>query len=403
VSSTYPFDFPVNITQQGLQPQSPTALQTQLLAAVAATNPGYTANLPGTLIEDVSSTDVAAMSIIDQAKVELVNCLTPYGANQFLLTQLGNIYGLQLGSVTNTSVVVVFSGSVGFVVNQGFLVSDGTNTYAVATGGAIGSGGTISLTAISVSTGSFSVGANTVTQLKTSVPLVVGLTVNNPSTGTPGSTGETYYSFRARLLQAGLAASVGTARYIKTLLTQVSGVGANDVSVQQSGSGIRIIATGGDVYAIAYAIFCSVADIGVLLGSAINSGRNVTVSLFDYPNTYNVLYVNTQVQTVTMSIVWNTTQSNFTGGGAFAGLVQGPIAAYINQLAPGQVINVLEMNELFQEAVAGVLDPALLTRLVFSVSINSVYTPPATGTFAVSGDPESNFNCVASGITVTQG
>src|SRR6185437_7072624 len=89
VSSPNPFDFPVVLTSQGLQPQSPAVLQQELLADVGATRPGYTANLPGILIEDVSSTVVAAIQLCDQAKVETVNSLTPNGANQFLLGQLG--------------------------------------------------------------------------------------------------------------------------------------------------------------------------------------------------------------------------------------------------------------------------------------------------------------------------
>ena len=56
------FNFPITITTAGLQPQSPASLLAQLLAAVAATNPGYTGDLPASFIEDISSTDVGANS-----------------------------------------------------------------------------------------------------------------------------------------------------------------------------------------------------------------------------------------------------------------------------------------------------------------------------------------------------
>jgi hypothetical protein len=72
----------------GMVPAVPAEVHAQLLANVAATNPGYTANLPGTLIEDISSTDVAAILLCNSALVELVNSVTPYGANQFILNQL---------------------------------------------------------------------------------------------------------------------------------------------------------------------------------------------------------------------------------------------------------------------------------------------------------------------------
>lgn len=401
---TFQYDFPVVITPAGLQPQAPASLLTQLLAGVSSTNPGYTV-LPGGLIEDISSTDVGALVLIDQAKVDAVNSLTPFGANEFTLQQLGNIYGVLINQVTNTSVVVVFSGTPGYVIPNGFLVSDGTYVYQVQTGGIIASGGASSgLTAIATTSGTWTPAASSVTQLQSSVPVGISLTVTNASAGTPGQGQESYYSFRTRVLQAGLAASVGTARYIKTLLGQVTGVTANAVSVQQNGSGgIRVIASGGDTYQIAYAIFMSIADPSELVGSAIDNSRNITVSIYDYPNTYSILYVNTQTQTITMAITWNTTLTSFTGGAAFASLVQQPLADYINGLSPGQVINVFEMNAIFQSAVAGVLDPSLLTRLVFTVSINGTPTSPGSGTEAITGDPESNFICALTGITVTQG
>ena len=117
---------PTVITAAGLQPQSPATLRANLVAAVAAQNPGYTADLPGSLIEDIASTDVGALVVCDQARVDLVNSLSPYAANAQLLIQLGNISGVQQGTTSNTSVYVVFSGTVGFVVSPGFTVSDGT-------------------------------------------------------------------------------------------------------------------------------------------------------------------------------------------------------------------------------------------------------------------------------------
>lgn len=412
MSTPNPFSFPIVMTAAGLQPQPPSSLLTQLLAAVAATNPGYTANLPSSMVDDISSTDVAAISLIDQAKVELVNSLSPNAANAFLLGQLGQIYINQTmpGLPTSTSVPVIFSGTVGWVIPNGFLVGDGTNTYQVQTGGVIASGGstTSALTAICISsTDSFAVPANTVTTLLTSVPSTISLSVNNPNEGTPGDpSGESYSSFRARVLTAGLASSVGTGRYIKTLLGIVPNIAQNSIAVQQvSGGGIRVMASGGDQYDIANAIYMSIADPSELVGSAINSGRNVAVSLIDYPDDYTIPYVNTPTQTVTMAITWNTSLSSFTGGGAFAGLVQPPLVAYINSLAPGQQINVMEMNAIFQNAIANTLNPALLNRLVFSVSINSVVTNPGTGTYGISGDPESNFFTAVdgTGITVVQG
>ncbi len=260
---------PTVITTQGLQPQSPASLLAQLIAMVAAEVPGYTANLPASLIEDVSSTEVAGIALCDSARVELVNSLTPYGANEFILNQLGQIYGIQRNAPNNTSAFVVFSGPVGFVIAKGFTVSDGTYQYVVQTGGIIGaSGDTAALYCIATLAGTWAVPMNTITQLVTSVPTPYVVTVTNPSAGIPGVGTESEESYRAHVLMAGLAASQGMASYLKTLVKNVTGVLPNLVSVlQQPGGGWEVIVGGGDPYEVAYAIYTALFDISTLVGS----------------------------------------------------------------------------------------------------------------------------------------
>ena len=104
--------FPIVITSAGPQPTPPAAIRAALVASVAATNPGFTSNLPASLIEDVSSTEVAGLSEMDQARVDAINSVSPYAANLFTLYQLGQIYigqGAAPGVPTNTSVNTVFT------------------------------------------------------------------------------------------------------------------------------------------------------------------------------------------------------------------------------------------------------------------------------------------------------
>ena len=262
---------PIVLGPAGMIPADPATVQQTLLTSVGETNPDYTANLPGIMIEDISSTNVAAILECDSALVELVNSITPFGANLFLLNQLAQIYGVQQGETSNTSVYCVFTGTVGFIVPQGFVVSDGTYQYTVQDGGIIGSGGiTIPLYCLATVGGSWPVAANTVTALATSVPSTITLSVNNPAAGTPSAGGITTDQLRAQVLQAGLAASMGMARYLKTLLGNVSGVQQRLISVLQSGSSWLILVGGGDPYQVAYAIYQSIFDLRTLGSSQIN-------------------------------------------------------------------------------------------------------------------------------------
>lgn len=470
------------VTKDGLQPQSPASIRAALIAAVAAVRPGYTANLPGSLIEDISSTDVAAIALCDQARVEAVNSLTPYGANAFLLSQLGQIYigpGSAPAVPTNTSVSVVFTGPPGFVIAVGFTVTDGTYQYVVQDGGVIGADGTSDpLFCLATIPGSWAIPTNTVNALVTSVPSGVDLTCNNPLAGVPGADAETEESYRVRVLRAGQAIAQGMATMLKTLVGEVVGVQQRLVSViQQVGGGWTIIVGGGDPYKVAYAIFTALFDVSTIEGSTLrvtnitqanpgvvttdlNHGyetgqtgvvitgvvgmtpingvalppitvidektfsvgistlpypayvsggvvtpnlRNVSVNINDYPDVYSIPFVNPPQQTVAIALTWNTSADNFVSSAAVAQLGNPALVDYVNAIPVGAPMNLYEMQTVFQEAIASVLAPALLTRMVFQVSINGIGVDPSPGTGVIAGDPESYFLTSAAEVVITQG
>lgn len=469
---------PVVIGPAGLQPTAPAVLNAQLIAAATALSPGLTANLPGSLIEDISSTATGALVIMEQARVDLINSVTPLGANAFLLNQLGQIYGVPLGVDTNTSVFVVFSGPAGYIVPPGFVVSDGTYQYVLQDGGAITASGTTQpLSALATQSGSFAVAANTVNQLITSVPSTIALAVTNPLAGTPGVGGQSEEDYRAQVLQAGLVAAQGMTMTLKTLLNNVPGVQPRLVSVrQQTGGGWEVICGGsGDPYLIANAIFAALFDISILTGSimlisgvtnanpavvttalnhgfasgqtitiagatgmtglnntpfvitvlsqttfsiavnTINSGtytgngvispnfRNVSTNIYDYPDIYTVPFVIPPQQAVSMTVTWNTSSTGFISPAAVAGAAQPALANYVNTLPVGQPMNLFELQAAFQASVTSLIPLALLTRMVFAVSINGIGVLPEAGTGIIAGDPESFFLTTAASIVVTQG
>jgi hypothetical protein len=129
-----PIAIPLIMTSAGPQPTPPATLRAAVQQAVAAVQPGYTADLPGTLIEDLLSTEMGALVTADQARVDSVQSVSPYGAAPSGLAELGATLGLQQGLPTNTSVYEVFSGPVGYVIPAGFIISDGTYQYQIQQG-----------------------------------------------------------------------------------------------------------------------------------------------------------------------------------------------------------------------------------------------------------------------------
>jgi hypothetical protein len=464
-----------DVNSSGLQPISPTVLQQELIALVSATNPGYTANLPGSLIEDISSTDVGALSLIDSARVELFNSITPYSANSFLLNQLGQIYGVQQGVGSNTSVYVIFSGTPGFVISRGFVVSDGTHQYTVQDGGIVETDGqSVSLYCLATNAGSWAVPVGTVTQIITSIPSGVSLTVTNPTTGLPGATAQPLEDYQSQVIQAGLAVASGMPTFLKTQLANVSGVQRRLIAVRIAATNLwQIIVGGGDPYAVGNAIFTGLFDISSIVGSVLeataitnatngvvttnlthgystgqviviagsnpsafngtytitvltpntfqlnanttSSGsyiggavitpnvRNVTVSINDYPDSYNITFVNPLQQTVSVNLLWNTTSTNYVSPIAVAQLGNPAIVNYINSIYVGQPINIFELQNVFQNAIVTIIPPQLLSRMVFTIYINGDEVSPEAGTGLIYGDPESYFETNTASVVINQG
>lgn len=265
-------DLPTVITSAGLAVTPPATLRSNTVTYAQSVSPDITTDLPGTLIEDLASTTTGALVQIDQARVDAVNSITPYGCNDELLDDMGYIYGIDRGGASNTTAFVEFTGTPGFVINAGFTVTDGTYQYVVQTAVTLATDGTSgNVYVVATVAGAWAVSAGSITQIVTSVPTGYTLTVTNAATGTPGdSSGESDTSYRYRVIQSGAATCQSTSRFIKSSVGGVAGVSSRLISVY-SGNGLyRVMVGGGDPYQVAGAIYTSIADLPLLTGSVNN-------------------------------------------------------------------------------------------------------------------------------------
>lgn len=392
------------ITSAGAIPTSLSDLKAALVAKATALSPGLTTNLPGSLIEDLSSTAVGALAVQDQAAVDLINSVSPLTANEFILDQLGEVYGVEQGIGSNTSVFVVFSGTPGFVVNAGTIVSDGTHQYVTQEGAIISeSGQSAQVFCIAVDSGSWAVPANTVTSVVTSIPTSFDVTCTNTATGVPAESAQTLPQYQAQVIQAGLAVGTGISTLVKTALEQVGGVQTRLISFRQTGGGWQVIVGGGDPYQVANAIFQSMFNILDLVGAA-TLGTTETIAINDFPDTYEITFVVPNQQAVELIVTWNTeATANFVSPAVVVSLVNPALVAYVNSIYVGQPMSELSLQDAFITAVAGSIPENAISKLQFVVKIDgSVVAPPAGGTL-IFGDLESYFFAVSTGIAINQG
>lgn len=391
------------VTPQGAQQTAPLTLWQRFIALVAEINPGYSV-LPAGLIEDLASTATYAIALMDSAACETINSLTPLGANPYVLTELGAQFGIPRGGPTRTSAYVRFSSpSIGYRIPIGFVVSDGTYTYTVQDGAVIGAGGTTGLVyCLATREGSWPVPANSIDVLASSIPNGYTLTVTNPQAGTPGGGEQTEAEYAALVLSAQQLNAQGTQAKAKTMLTNVPNVQPRLVSIVPFGNLWKIICGGGDPYAIAEAIYSSGIDISTLTGST--GDRTITVSIFDAPDTYQIPFVNPPAQVVSLQLSWATISPNFISESAFAQYGIPAVVNYINSIAVGQPINLIALNNVLTKAVVHLFnnDPALLSELSWTVSIDGQAAPPAGNSSLVYGDPESSMNATSANVIFTE-
>ncbi|MFW0766684.1 baseplate J/gp47 family protein [Trabulsiella odontotermitis] len=401
-------DIPIIMTQAGAQPTPPKTLLANLISSVSQKVPDYTANLPAGLITDLASTSVGALALIDQMRVDLINSCSPYGANIPLLTELGNIYGVPVGTGTNTSVDVTFTGLPGFAIPKGFVISDGNNQYAVVNDVMIPeSGQTDPVYCLAISEGSWAVPAGSVNQIITSVPASQPVTCTNQTAGLPGTLDPTYSTYRSRVMQAGMRGVQGTPDCLRDELQDVTGVQANLISYRQASLGEWVVTVGGgDPFQVAYAIYKAIPDISVLTNAVTNpSGAAVdarSVEITVYPDTYQIPYVVPTSQNVLILITWGTASTGFVDPDGMAKASQQSIADYVNSIAVGQPINTYIIQEIFLTAVADLVPQSLLSLIDVQVGINGTIVTPDTDSSLVYGDTYGYFSTSASQIQVQQ-
>ncbi|CAD6037441.1 baseplate J/gp47 family protein [Escherichia coli] len=399
-------DLPIIMNQAGAQPTPPKTLLATLTEKVSQKVPGYTANLPPGLINDLASTATGALALIDQARVDLINSVSPYGANIPLLMQLGSMYGTPKGEATNTSVYVVFSGLPGFSIPRGFTVSDGNNQYAVVRDAIIpASGQSAPVYCLAVNEGSWAVPEGSVTQIITSVPSSMGLSVTNPDAGLPGSEVQSNSEYRAQVMDAGMFAVQGTPPALKTALNLVEGVQGRLVSYRQISAGKwAVVVGGGDSYDVANAIFRSVPDVSRLTGDVVDSGNrepekeNITVR--DFPDTYDIPFVRPYSQVVGVVLSWNTTGGSYVDPTGVSVLAVPEIVAYINSIATGMPVNVYHLQTVFQKAVVSILSEEQLSLIRVCIAVDGVMVSPEDNSGLIYGGRYGYFTTDESHVVV---
>lgn len=468
------------LLNSGVEPTDPSTLRDQLVTHAAKLSPGVTTDLPGTLIEDMASTAVGALLQIDQAKVDLINAISPLNVTSSMLDQFGEIYGVKRGVGANPSAYVTFTGTPGLFLGAGFQVSDGTYLYETQENVTLPETGRLTnIYVLAISAGEYSIPAGTITQVVSGLSASVTLSVINPQPGTIGAQEESDASYRARIIQAGQSTTQGTPNFIKSCLQKVPNIIERSLSVSINRDvdgipqGYAVTADGGDPQQIAGAIYESCFDLLSLQGSTntvssatqsnpctisttlthgLTNGQNVTISgaqgmnaingsftatvldayrftipldtstaplysggglletnprnltatLLDGTDRYDIPFIRPLQQKVRLIVHWQTSSVNIIDNDAATRLCAPNLADYINSLSVNEPINIMQLSTAFEAALLKIIPGNLITELSFELYLNDILTLPSPKGTTIAGDPQSYFTITPADISLVR-
>lgn len=354
-------------------------------------SPGVAVDMPAELVSAMVQTTAYGIKQAADYYALAVNTFSPYGLNEFMLLAQGAQMGFVLNEFNRTSVVVKFLGVNGVNIPQGTLVSDGTYQYQTAYAGIV-SGGFVEILCYATTDGSWAVPAGSVIYIISSFDVSYGLTCTNLLDGTPSSGSETIPQYRVRVLTGLQVNAIATVPYLKSLLWGL-GIPQRLVSIDSNITHVYVDESANE-FNVANAIWQSGVNIDVLAGTT-------TVTIQDYPDSYDINYTKASEVTAAISVVWKSPLTNISST-AMESAIKTAVAPYVNSLAIGYGFNSQAATLIILEAVASIVDKQFVTSLAFTVSYDGTPITPTDSLYELA-NPNEYLSISESAITVTRG
>jgi hypothetical protein len=348
------------LTSAGLTTTPLDDLYNNFLAAVEVARPDVSVRLPSELLEGFCASATFGINQAENTLAYAVNAITPLGANELALKAQAYQMGIEKNTTTRTAVWVTFTGTAGYVLNQGFVVSDGTYQYMTSAAAIINSSGIAVVYCVATNDGAWSIQIGTVTTLISSKPIAVTLSCTNTETGIPSLAEESLAELRGRVILAMKITANGTIPYLKTLL-ELIGIEPRLISVSSGGTAVYVGGGIVDNYDVAFAVFKSGLNHALLTGTT-------TKTINNYPNNYDVKFTIATPLASSLTLQYTTSGHDYISESAIAAAAKTAITDYINSLAIGYGLNLLRIKEVFLQSTASIIDSQFINAIDISAT-----------------------------------
>lgn len=376
----------MQIGNTGVIKDSPTVIRERLLNKAIEEVEGFT-NLPSGIQNNLIDESVIIENEIQDMLSNVMNSISPSYANDFIVRELGEAFGLKIKDQALPNTTITFYGLAGVIIPEGLEVgnADGSKKFITTKSDIINTTGQVSIYCEGADYYYTPTPANTLNILLNQVLNVTSCTNLNDAVETTPA--ETISEFRSRFQTRALANRSGTVATLDNALREIEGTvdrlctykASQIVEKGVSKAILEIIVGGGDDYSVALAIFNSILYPDILVsnpsGDETNRTINVNVAFnsVDFPITYTRPKINQL--SINISI---TVQSGFINipSEAFTLLLRPYYENYINNLKIGYAPTGYSFDDLIYQCFRdNSYSRDIITGINYTLTING---EPAT-------------------------
>lgn len=339
-------------------------------------------NLPSGIQNNLLQESVLLELEIQDMLSNVMNSISPNYANDFILKELGEAFGLKMKDKARPNTVITFYGLAGVIIPEGTEISnkDKSKKFITVKSGIINITGETSIYCEGADYYDTSAPANTLNIMVTQILNVDRCTNKNDVTETIPA--ETIEQFRARFQTKALSNKMGTVSALTYALKAIKGVNERLCTNKPSQileGGVRkavleVIAGGGDDYEIALAIFNSVLYPDIFVSNPSNNETDRTINInvsfngTDYPITFTRPKINQLSINISLTV-----QEGFINipSEAFTLLLRPYYENYINNLKIGNTPTGYSFDDLIYQCFKdNFYNKDIITGIKYTLTVN---------------------------------
>lgn len=371
----------MQLTSNGIIKDDPQAILDNLTSEAFKQVDGFS-NIPSGIQNNLLQESVILLSQFQDMISNMMNGISPSYANDFLILELGEAFGLKIKDKQLPNTTITFYGLPGVIIPEGVKVSnaDNSKTFITTKSDIIKENGEVSIYCEGADYYDNIAPANSLNVLVNQIQNVNKCT--NLSDTVESTPAETVSQFRERFQIKVLANKMGTAAALDYALKSVEGVNERLCTYRTSQvreeerikAMLEIIVGGGDDYSVANAIFNSIFYPDILISNPSNNETNRTVNIIVSFNGVNfpITFTRPKIKQLTIDVSLSV-QSGFINipSEAMLLLLEPYFEEYVNNLKISYSPNGYKFDDLIYQCFKdNNYDIDIITGIKYTLLVN---------------------------------